>query len=290
MTSKIFRQKFFRLTPSVYNGKVKACILDWSGTTVDAHVLAPAVVFVDAFKKHGVEITMQEARGPMGLRKDLHIKKILEIPEVRARWNKIKGSNPTPKDAENIFNDFVPMQIECLPKYSTLIPGVRETINRLKNDYNIKIGSTTGFTKKMVDVLLEKSKEHGYVPDTSVAGDEVANDMGVRPEPFMIYQNLLQLKTSPIQSVVKVDDTVSGVGEGLNAGCWAVGIAGLSNYTDIDSLEQWENMDHKERKERVDQSREILFKSGAHYVINDFTSLPDVIDDINIRLYHNEKP
>jgi len=283
-------QKFFRLTPSVYNGRVKACILDWSGTTADAHVLAPAVVFVDVFKKHGVEISMKEAREPMGLRKDLHIKKILEIPEVNKRWFQIKGNKPTDNDAQNIFNDFVPMQLECLPKYSTLIHGVPETINRLRNDYNIKIGSTTGFTKKMVDVLLEKSKEQGYVPDSSVAGDEVANDMGVRPEPFMIYQNLLQLKISPIQSVVKVDDTVSGVGEGLNAGCWAVGIAGLSNYTDIDSLEQWEKMNSEERQERVEQSREILLKSGAHYVIDDFTSLPDVIDDINIRLSNNEKP
>ena len=283
-------QKFFRLTPSVYNGRVKACILDWSGTTADAHVLAPAVVFVDVFKKHGVEISMKEAREPMGLRKDLHIKKILEIPEVNKRWLQIKGNKPTDNDAQNIFNDFVPMQLECLPKYSTLIHGVPETINRLRNDYNIKIGSTTGFTKKMVDVLLEKSKEQGYVPDSSVAGDEVANDMGVRPEPFMIYQNLLQLKISPIQSVVKVDDTVSGVGEGLNAGCWAVGIAGLSNYTDIDSLEQWEKMNSEERQERVEQSREILLKSGAHYVIDDFTSLPDVIDDINIRLSNNEKP
>ena len=38
-----------------YRGKVKALVLDWSGTTADAYVLAPAVVFVDVFKKHGVE-------------------------------------------------------------------------------------------------------------------------------------------------------------------------------------------------------------------------------------------
>ena len=29
-----------------YRGQVKAVILDWSGTTVDAYVMAPAVVFV----------------------------------------------------------------------------------------------------------------------------------------------------------------------------------------------------------------------------------------------------
>ena len=32
-----------------YNGKVQAVILDWSGTTADAYVVAPAVVFVVFF-------------------------------------------------------------------------------------------------------------------------------------------------------------------------------------------------------------------------------------------------
>ena len=56
-----------------YTGQVKGLILDWSGTTADAYVLAPAVVFVQVFEKHGVKVTMSAARGPMGLRKDLHI-------------------------------------------------------------------------------------------------------------------------------------------------------------------------------------------------------------------------
>jgi len=34
-----------------YRGKVKGVILDWSGTTADAYVIAPAVVFVECFEK-----------------------------------------------------------------------------------------------------------------------------------------------------------------------------------------------------------------------------------------------
>ena len=37
-----------------YVGPVKACLLDWSGTTVDKYVLAPAVIFVEVFKKFKV--------------------------------------------------------------------------------------------------------------------------------------------------------------------------------------------------------------------------------------------
>jgi len=76
-----------KLKSTPYKGVLKAAILDWSGTTADAHVLAPAVSFVEVFEKHGVPITMEEARKPMGLRKDLHIAKILfENKEVSKRW------------------------------------------------------------------------------------------------------------------------------------------------------------------------------------------------------------
>ena len=53
----------------------------------------------------------------------------------------------------------------------------------------------------------------------------------------------------------QVDDTVGGVGEGLNAGAWAVGLYGYSNYTDVDSLEQWEEMSPTERLERQMHSK-----------------------------------
>ena len=54
----------------------------------------------------------------------------------------------------------------------------------------------------MVDILLEEAAKQGYVPDASVAGDEVIN--GARPNPFMVYRNLDLLNVTPIQAVVKV--------------------------------------------------------------------------------------
>ncbi len=271
-----------------YRGKVKAVILDWSGTTADAYVLAPAVVFVEVFKKHGVDISMPEARGPMGLRKDLHIKALTEVPEIRERWKGIHDKYPAQDDVDRMFADFVPMQLACLRQYTGLLPGVAETTQRLQKDYGIKIGSSTGFVRSMVDILEEDAKKQGYVPDASVAGDEVEH--GARPKPFMVYRNLDMLDVSPIQSVVKVDDTVSGVGEALEAGCWGVGIARYSNYMNVDSLEQVERLPEAELQRRLAQTREILRKAGAHYVIDDFSQLPEVIDDVNERLARGEKP
>ena len=284
---KLYQRK--RLN-TIYKGPLKAAILDWSGTTADAHVIAPAIVFYNVFKKHGVPISMEEAREPMGLRKDLHIKKILEIPDVRNRWIKEKNNEPTEDDVNKLFEDFVPMQLKCLPKYTTLIPGTVKTVDILKNSYNLKIGSTTGFIKVMVDVLLKDAEKQGYVPDSSVAGDEVGNNMGFRPAPFMIYKNLENLGVFPIQSVVKVDDTISGVGEGINAGCWTVGIYGLSNYTNINTLEEWDKMSSIEKEVRENKSKEKLLSSEAHYIIKTINELPYVVKDINNRLNKGEKP
>ncbi|MFQ5775129.1 MAG: phosphonoacetaldehyde hydrolase [Kiloniellaceae bacterium] len=270
-----------------YRGKVKAIILDWSGTTADAYVLAPAVVFVEVFKKHGVEISMAEARGPMGLRKDLHIKALTEVPEIRERWTSVHGKDPDQGDVDRMFADFVPMQLECLRQYTKLLPGVAETTQKFQSQ-GIKIGSSTGFVRSMVDILEEDAKAQGYVPDASVAGDEVIN--GARPKPFMVYRNLDLLDVHPIQSVVKVDDTVSGVGEALEAGCWGVGIARYSNYMNVDTFEQAESMPEAEVQRRLEHTREILRKAGAHYVIDVFSELPAVIDDVNARLARGEKP
>jgi len=267
-----------------YTGPLQAAILDWSGTVADAHVIAPAVVFFEVFKKHGVEISMTEARVPMGLRKDLHIAQILDMPEVKARWTKIKGAAPTQQDVDDIFADFVPMQLAVIPKYSTMLPGAVDACRIMQKEQNLLLGSTTGFTRAMVDVLLENTAEEGYKPDFTVGGDEVENGMGFRPTPFLIYKNLVNLKVWPIESVVKVDDTVTGVGEGVTAGCWTVGVAGVSNYTNVDTIGEWEAMSEAQRAERVEKSREMLYESGAHYVTDSIREMPWIVEDINKRL------
>ena len=271
----------------VYRGRVKGLVLDWSGTTADEYVIAPAVVFVDVFKKFNVEISMTEAREPMGLRKDLHILELTKLPKIRERWNNAHGRYPFQGDVDRMFADFVPMQLDCLRKYTTLLPHVADVTQKFQKE-GIKIGSSTGFVRSMVDILEEDAKKQGYTPDASVAGDEVVN--GARPKPFMVYRNLDLMNVHPIQSVVKVDDTVSGIGEALEAGCWGVGIARYSNYMDMDTLEEAQSLPKDEIQRRLVKTRDILQKAGAHYVINTFDELPGVVEEINLRLSKGERP
>ena len=122
----------------------------------------------------------------------------------------------------------------------------------------------------------------------SVAGDEVVH--GARPKPFMVYRNLDLLDAWPIESVIKVDDTTSGVGEGLNAGCWAVGVARYSNYMNINTLEEEATLSKRDLEHRLEKTREILRKAGAHYVIDSLANIEAVIQDVNARLARGERP
>ncbi|HHL20438.1 MAG TPA: phosphonoacetaldehyde hydrolase [Aliiroseovarius sp.] len=270
-----------------YRGKVQAVILDWSGTLADAYVIAPAVVFVEVFEKQGVPISMEEARGPMGLRKDLHIKALTEDPAIRERWKEVKGAYPTQADVDAMFADFVPAQLDCLRKYTTLLPGIKEVVNDLQAQ-GIKMGASTGFTRAMVDILNADAIKQGVTLDATVAGDEVIH--GARPAPHMVYKNLDLLGISEIRSVVKCDDTVSGVGEALNAGCWGVGLVRYSNYMNINTLEEEATLSEEEISRRMAHTRRLLEQSGAHYVIDSLVELPEVIADINARLARGEKP
>ncbi len=270
-----------------YQGKIKAMVLDWSGTLADAYVIAPAVVFVEVFKSQGVEISMEEARGPMGLRKDIHIKKLTEDPVIAARWEAIKGTPPTQADVDVMFAEFVPAQLACLPKYTALLPGVKDAVNGLQAQ-GIKMGVSTGFTRVMVDVLLKDVIAQGVVPDATVAGDEVLN--GARPAPHMVFKNLDLMDISDVRSVVKCDDTVSGIGEAMNAGCWGVGLVRYSNYMNINTLEEEATLSAADIAARMAKTRKILEQAGAHYVIDSLVELPAVIDDINARLARGEKP
>ena len=208
-----------------YRGRIQAALLDWAGTTMDFGCMAPAIVFVKVFERAGVPIAMDEARAPMGAHKRVHIQKITEIPAVRARWEAKHGRSPGEKDVDTMFADFVPLQLACLSEYSALIPGTLDAMKALRAR-GIKIGSTTGYLREMTEINLRDAKKQGYEPDSTVCASDVPAG---RPYPYMCLQNVINLQVSPVEACVKIDDTIPGIEEGLNAGMWTIGLAVSGN-------------------------------------------------------------
>jgi phosphonoacetaldehyde hydrolase len=268
-----------------YRGPVQAVLLDWAGTTMDFGCIAPAVVFVEVFRRQGVPITMDEARTPMGAHKRVHIQKITQLDSVRQRWRAAHDHLPEAGDVDAMFAEFVPLQLECLSTYSDLIPGTLDTVARLRAR-GVRIGSTTGYTTEMTAINLRDAARQGYEPDSTVSASEVPAG---RPYPFMCLQNAINLQVDCVQACVKVDDTIPGVEEGLNAGMWSIGLAVSGNEVGL-SLADWEALPADQKAARRERAYRRMLQSGAHYVVDTIADLMPCIDDIELRLRRGERP
>jgi len=268
-----------------YRGLLKAVILDWAGTAVDYGSFAPTAVFLRLFDDQGVKITADDARSGMGLMKKDHLRTILARPSVAEAWEGAHGKPASESDIDNLFNNFVPLQISVLKEFAEPIPGLLDVVKELR-DRDIKIGTTTGYLRSMMEVLAPKAKENGYEPDCIVCPDEVPAG---RPYPWMCYKNAIKLGVHPMQTMVKVGDTLVDIEEGLNAGMWTVGLSLTGNLFGLNEAEVFAlPLDVREGKLQKVEAQ--LYQAGAHYVVDGIWDLPDVLDDIEFRLSQGEQP
>jgi phosphonoacetaldehyde hydrolase len=268
-----------------YLGPVKAVILDWAGTAVDYGSFAPTAVFLRLFESQGVAITAEDARSGMGLMKKDHLRTILARPAVAEAWKAAHGAPAAEADINNLFKYFIPMQSRVLSDYADPIPGLLDVLKELRGQ-GIKIGSTTGYIRSMMDVLAPEAAGRGYAPDCIVCPDEVPAG---RPYPWMCYQNMIQLGVYPLESAVKVGDTLPDIEEGLNAGMWSVGLAVTGNLLGL--REQEVNvLTDEQRQAARDRIEPMLYSAGAHNVVDGIWALPAALEKINIRLAAGERP
>lgn len=264
---------------SEYTGKVKAVISDLAGTTVDFGSCAPAGAFVALFERHGIEVTSADARGPMGIHKKDHIQAMLEMPHVAQQWSRVHGQPWTPNDLEMLYQAFIPMQLEALPKYGDVIPGVVETVSELRSR-GIPVAVNTGYNREMLGVVLRKAHEGGFVPDAAACAADVPKG---RPAPWMIFRLMEELDVYPPRAVVKIGDTIADIEAGLNAGVWTVGVTKTGNLVGL-TEDELEKLSPEESQEKVANATQAFKSAKAHYVIDSFAGLPGVIADIESKL------
>jgi phosphonoacetaldehyde hydrolase len=268
-----------------YTGKLQAVLLDWAGTTMDYGCYAPAVVFMEVFKRKNVPITIEEARAPMGAHKKVHIRAITGIDRIAKAWEKAHGRLPTEDDIEIMFQEFVPLQLGCLAEYADLIPGTVEAVAAFRSR-GLKIGSTTGYTHEMMEILQNEAKSRGYEPDVTVCATDVP---AARPAPWMCVQNAMNLGIYPMESIVKVGDTLPDIEEGLNAGMWTIGLAKTGNEIGLNESEI-AALPSEELDKKLHRARTRMFQTGAHYVVDGIADVLPILDLIDARLVKGEQP
>ena len=264
---------------------VRAVIFDWAGTVVDYGSLAPMGAFVETFGEFGVEISIDEARGPMGMAKRPHIAALMALPRVAAAWAARHGGPPGERDIDAVYEVFVPKNTAVAARFSTEIPGVADVVAALRAG-GARIGSTTGYTRSIMAEITPGAAAHGFAPDSLVCTGDTAEG---RPTPYMIYKALLDLEVWPAWNAIKVDDTEVGIAEGLNAGTWTVGVAVSGNVFGL-SRTDTEALSPQEFGTRRAIAAARLTSAGAHYVVDSVADLMPVVAAIEGRLARGERP
>jgi phosphonoacetaldehyde hydrolase len=264
---------------TVHSGSLKALVIDWAGTAVDYGSLAPVRTLQQVFAGVDLALTEAETRRDMGLPKRDHIQGILAMPRVRDAWTALRGHVPGEADVDELYREFIPRQFSCLLEYSAVIPGVVDAVERFRRR-GLKIGTTTGYTREMLDLLVEHSAKAGYRPDCNLSPGDVGAG---RPHPFMIYENAVRLQVYPLAAIAKIGDTPSDIQEGLNAGVWSVGVAATGNMNGLPYAE-FQALPASQQQARLAVARAELEKAGAHYVVDSLAEVDPVLDDIDARL------
>jgi phosphonatase-like hydrolase len=187
-----------------------------AGTTVDDRINGLPLVlksYADAFNNHGVEVPMIVLNAQRGRDK-------------RTVIGELGGDR-----ADDIYADFVSSLKGNISEIREM-DGAPETFRQLKKE-GVSVVVSTGFP---VDVARPLIDHLGWIKDGLVDSWTCSELVGAsRPDPAMILNSMKRYKVDDPGAVIKVDDTVKGVEEGLNAGVYTVAVlTGTQNIQMLD--------------------------------------------------------
>jgi phosphonoacetaldehyde hydrolase len=243
-------------------------ILDWAGTVVDFGCHAPVAALRAAFAQRAVVISERQARRDMGKAKEDHVRALLADPCIAQAWEKVRGRRADDDDVRALMVDLGPLMREQAARAAQLIDGARIVVEALRAE-GIKVASSTGYTREMMQPVLQAAAAQGYVPDHLVCSGETPQG---RPTPLMIYKACAELGVWPLSRAVKVDDTEAGVREGRAAGCFTVGISASGNEVGL-SRDALLELSVADRAARIAAAETSLRAAGADVVIETVAQL-----------------
>ena len=176
-----------------------------AGTTVDDRIDGLPLVlksYDDAFKNHGVEVPMMVLNAHRGRDK-------------RTVISELGGDK-----AEAIYSYFIGSLKGNVSRIREM-EGASETFKQLKKN-GVSIVVSTGFPVDIAEPLVDQLgwTKNGLVDSWTCS--ELAG--ASRPDPAMILDSMKQYDVHDPDAVIKVDDTMKGIEEGLNAGVYTIAV------------------------------------------------------------------
>ena len=215
--------------------KIKLVVFDMAGTTIQDKKEVETC-FAQACKQTNLDVSDERILALQGYSK---------IQVFKLLWGERLGDSH--KDLKEKSNLSYKIFTEILEKHyheNPILPtdGCLDIFAFLRENQT-KIALTTGFYRKVSNIILEKigwldglDKNHfnasgKSIIDLSITSDEVEKG---RPEPLMIQKAMKILNIKDTQEVINIGDTPSDLQSGVRAGCHLS--LGLTNGTH--SLEQ----------------------------------------------------
>ena len=256
--------------------RIEAVIFDWAGTTVDFGCMAPVQAFVSAFQKYGITPTLDEVREPMGMLKRDHIRTMMNMERIHEEWKRVHGRDFAEEDVEEVYRTSERSLLDTVREFTDPKPYVLETVKALR-EKGIKIGSTTGYTDEMMEIVVPEAAKKGYSPDCWFSPNSVGN-FG-RPYPYMIFENLKKLEAASVGAAVKIGDTVSDIQEGLAAGMLSLGIVEGSSVMGLSEAE-YAALSPEEKEAGRRSVEEKFLAAGASAVLRNLSELPAYLEGL----------
>jgi len=211
--------------------RLKLVVFDMAGTTVDDRVDGVPLVlksYDDALRSHGVEVPME----------------VLNEQRGRDKWTVIRELGG--EDAEEIYSHFNAALLGNVNRVRE-VPGASEAFRFLRG-HGVRVALNTGFPREVAEGIIDHlAWEREGLIDAWTCSEDVGRS---RPDPAMIHALMEDLGVGDPSTVMKVDDTATGIEEGLNAGAVTLGV--LTGT----------------------QTRERLLRAGPHDIIQSVRDLP----------------
>lgn len=215
-------------------------IFDMAHTTVNDRDEVYRVLR-EATERQGAEYTDEQFRAHMGTEKKWAIRQLLDLGGLEVTDELVEDSwRWFRAELRSTYTENPPVPLD----------GVEEMLVTLRES-GVQIGLTTGFSREIVDLILESMGwTVGETVDTVAAGDEV--EAG-RPEPFLIRRVMSDLGVTDPETVISVGDTSADVESARRAGVTSVGV--LTGHV----------------------TREQFSELGADHVLESAADLPELI-------------
>ena len=136
--------------------------------------------------------------------------------------------------AKEIYSEFLNILRENTGKVNE-VTGASTTFKYLR-EHDVHVVASTGFPAEIAEAIIEHLcwQRNGLI-DGWVCSEHVGAS---RPDPAMIIHSMKKYNVSNSTTVIKVDDTMKGIEEGLNAGAYTIGVlTGTQSIQQLSSAE-----------------------------------------------------